>query len=271
MICEICNEREATDEHHKDNNHKNNKPENKQMLCTKCHAELHGISAKKSELKRLVIMRDRAIRIRNALTNQDRNFSRIEYAVPEMWGIEMKGWNKVIKGYEKEIKKLIENNGYPIWEWLKNIKGISYNTAAKLISYIDIKNTPTISALWRYCGLDASHIKRTRKISQKEAKMFGNPYLKKEMMGILADNFIKQRTPVYRKIYDDEKRKEQARTDENKPKSKMHIHLRAKRVMAKIFLSHLWQEWRRLEKLPVTEPYSLAILKHEHKIEPNVA
>ena len=97
---------------------------------------------------------------------------------------------------------------------------------------------------------------------------FGNPYLKKEFMGILADSFIRQRTPVYRGMYDDEKDRQTKRVDENKPKNKMHAHLRAKRKMVKLFLSHLWQRWRELEGLPTSEPYCVAILKHSHKIEP---
>lgn len=279
LKCEKCGKREAEHSHlkpeYKDKVGKTRHgeiakkhPEWFQPMCTLCHAEEHGISPKKSELKKLVIMRDRAIRMRNALENHIRGFGRIEYIVPGEWTSQRKTWDGIIRGFEKGIKKLIEGNGYPIWPWLEGIRGISYNTAAKLISYIDIKNTPSISALWRYCGLDATHVKRARKISQEEAKMFGNPYLKKELMGILADSFIKQRTPVYRKIYDDAKAREASRKDDNRPKSKMHAHLRAKRKAVKIFLAHLWAEWRRLEGLPVTEPYVIGVLRHEHKIEP---
>jgi hypothetical protein len=42
-----------------------------------------------------------------------------------------------------------------------------------------------------------------------------------------------------------------------------HRHLRAMRKTAKVFLQHVWLEWRKLENLPVTEPYAFAILGHD--------
>ena len=263
MICEICKEREATDIHHIDGNHKNNDSKNIQYLCTICHSNLHGISPKQSELKRLIILRDRAIKIRNAMENQIRGFSRIEFIVPDFWVNYKKELNKKIKNFENEIKKMVENNGHPIIEWLLSIKGIGFITAAKLISYIDIKKTPTISALWRYCGLDATHTKRRRKVSEEEAKKFGHPYLKKELLGVLADNFIKKRTPVYREVYDKEKEKQLKLGI-----TKLHAHRRAIRKMMKIFLSHLWIKWRTVEGLPVSKPYVIERLGHQHFIEP---
>lgn len=240
LICEICKKRIATDLHHKDGNHKNNAPENQQNLCAICHTKIHNTSPKKSELKRLVIFRDRAIKIRNALINQIRNFSRIEYQVPDLWTEELKKWNNQIKEIEKNIKVLLKEKDYPIVKWLNSIKGISFLTSAKLIAWIDIKNSPTVSALWRYCGLDATRIKRNKKISLKEAKQYGNPYLKKELLGVLADNFIKKRTPKYKEIYDKEKIK-QAKNG----LTKLHVHRRAKRKMIKTFIKDLWINWKR--------------------------
>ncbi len=275
-VCQECNKNKATDEHHKDGNHKNDEESNKRYLCTLCHAKIHNISPKKSELKHLVIFRDRAIKIRNALDNQTRGFGRIEYVVPESWNNESELWNNKIKDYEKQIKKLLKSGSYPIWDkYLKSTKGISFVTASKLIAYIDIFNTPTISALWRYCGLDATHIKRTNGMSQAEAKKFGNPYLKKELMGILADSFIKQRTPIYRKIYDKEKARQLEfhkqglceRCNKLKLNKKAgHSDMRAKRKSVKIFLSHFWTEWRTLEGLEVSEPYIIGKGMHSHKI-----
>jgi len=97
---------------------------------------------------------------------------------------------------------------------------------------------------------------------------FGNPYLKKELMGILADNFVKQRTPIYREIYDKEKARQASLKGEGAPKNKMHAHLRAKRKAIKIFLSHFWCAWRELEGLPISEPYVEAILNHSNIVKP---
>jgi len=281
MKCSKCKKRETTTIHHKDENHKNNKPSNLIKLCDLCHAKIHGISPKKSELRRLVDFRDRAIQLRNALNNQIRSLSRIEYIIPDFWTEQSDNFNEYIKEIEKEIKKLIVPDGkgrdqvknetqwifvspYPIWDWLKEIKGISHNTVAKLIAHIDIENTPTVSALWRYCGLDATHIKRTKKITQEEAKKFGKPYLKKKLLGTLADSFIRQRTPKYRKIYDEEKDRqlkilkeiEEKTTLKMKPnrclssppESLGHAHNRARRKMIKEFIKDLFIHWKKIEE-----------------------
>jgi hypothetical protein len=42
----------------------------------------------------------------------------------------------------------------------------------------------------------------------------------------------------------------------------------ARRKMIKIFLSHLWATWRKMEGLPVTKPYVFSVLGHSDYIEP---
>lgn len=49
-------------------------------------------------------------------------------------------------------------------------------------------------------------------------------------------------------------------------KGTAHIYAMATRKTVKIFLAHLWAEWRRLEDLPVTEPYAIAQLGHSDYI-----
>ncbi len=279
MKCEICEKREATDVHHIDENHKNNDPDNLQNLCAFCHAEIHGNSPKKSELRRLVYFRDRAIKLRNAFRNQIRGMKKIEYRVPDEWEELGDKLDDIIKQKEKEIAKLLEEGDYPILDWLTDIKGINHNTSGKLISHIDIKKTPKISSLWRYCGYgyikNGKAQRRKKGMSEEEAKKFGSPYLKKEMY-ILADSFIKQRTPKYRDIYDESKEEELEREYKegylykkyngykkaDKHLLRGHAHNRAIRKMTKRFLSDLWVEWRKREGLEVTKPYALAKLDH---------
>jgi len=38
--------------------------------------------------------------------------------------------------------------------------------------------------------------------------------------------------------------------------TKGHIHAMAKRRTVKLFLSHFWLEWRKLEGLPISEPFA---------------
>jgi hypothetical protein len=42
----------------------------------------------------------------------------------------------------------------------------------------------------------------------------------------------------------------------------------ARRKMVKIFLSHLWATWRKMEGLTVTKPYVFSVLGHSDYIEP---
>ncbi len=84
----------------------------------------------------------------------------------------------------------------------------------------------------------------------------------------IQDSFIKQQTPGYVEIYYDEKirqRKlhpEEVQVNGKKMFTDGHIHNRAKRKMIKIFLCHLWVNWRTFEGLPVTGPYAGDILGH---------
>lgn len=41
-VCSICLSKEKIVVHHKDRNHKNNNPENLQILCSSCHSKLHN-------------------------------------------------------------------------------------------------------------------------------------------------------------------------------------------------------------------------------------
>ena len=181
---------------------------------------------------------------------------------------------EIIKGMEQELEK------YKIWKWLEGIRGISAATAAGLIAYIkDIKEFDSISNLWSYFGFGVIEGKAPK---MKSGETGGyNVKARALVAGIIADNFIKSKSP-YKKIYDEEKTKQLAigyKEGElfakyGKPYKKgdtklklLHAHNRAKRKMVKIFLSHLWLKWRELEGLPMTEPYAIAILKHKDKIQ----
>ena len=280
-LCEKCGEREFHHVHLKDEfkeevtskDHRlvyKKHPEYFEKLCTQCHSEIHGNVPKQSELKRLVIFRDRAIKRKNVIENHIRGFGRIEYKIPETLEDDYKRIKKEIRELEKQIKKHLEEEyAGEFLDWLLNIKGVSHVSASKLLAYVDINNTPSISALWSYCGLNPNFVKRKRGMTQEEAMKCGNPYLKKEMMGIQADSFIRQRTPIYREIYDESKDKYaklEFEPGELKEKfngykkksvglSKGHIHNRAKRKMVKTFLKHFWLKWRKFEKLPLSKPF----------------
>lgn len=180
-----------------------------------------------------------------------------------------------------------------IWEWVTSIKGIGNNLAAKLLARIDdIGRFDTISKLWRYSGYAVidGEIDRPQ-AGQKR------PYdaQLKSVVWEITEQFIRQYTPIYRDEYDRYKEEDRRKypnvickncgtmfspTRKNCPGcgkgnedfnllyGKGHMHMRAKRKAGKLFLSHLWVNWRKMEGLSVTDPYVQDVLGHTHIIPP---
>lgn len=118
----------------------------------------------------------------------------------------------------------------------------------------------------------------------------------KTMLHNLAEGLIRANSP-YRQIYDDayeyymnnrpewavcqdcelpvpqckdpEKHgKPSYRSIRGKGWSTGRVHLAARRKMVKIFLSHVFEAWRRIERLPLPELYVFAVLGHTDRLEP---
>lgn len=281
IICVKCGKKEAEHCHYKfwetkplKTDHRaaeKKNPEWFEWVCTICHSKIHGIEPKMSEIRDKLILYQRTQKARCAIKNQVRGLSRIEMKIPDDFTILLENLEEQEKKYSKEIKNLLEGKGekttlaldnqnsyvtpYPIYDWLKNIKGISHILSAKLIAYININNSPTVSCLWYYCG-QAPQCKKT-----KGKKANWHQDLKMSCFQI-SDSFMKQRTPVYRDIYDVEKVKQLKLMEKVKkkskgftkikdlaPKSKGHAHKKALRKSVKSFLKDYWVEAKRLEAL----------------------
>ena len=149
-------------------------------------------------------------------------------------------------------------------EFLSKIKGLGPVLSCNLLKNFGYcERYEHISSLWKHSGfavIDGHAPKR-----EKGKTIDYNPKLR-TLMWKITDSFIKQNSPVYRGIYDNEKKRQLARKDENKPKSQLHAHLRAMRKTTKIFLSHYWVVGRTLSQLPVSEPYVGDKLGHQHII-----
>lgn len=172
----------------------------------------------------------------------------------------------------------------PIYtEWLKGIKGISTRLASILISSYDIYKADTVSKLWSFSGYNPGMVggyKWNNKEKCKEltndmirgdklTKGYCSPFNKhlRTQLFVLADSFIKQRTMPYRQIYDDYKQRlnnQNEMLEKDKRLTKNHIHFRAIRKMNKYFLIDLYKNWRKLEGLPVREPYKDEYLNKKH-------
>jgi hypothetical protein len=183
---------------------------------------------------------------------------------------------EALKKLETEIKKYIENEikTEPIAKWLLKTKGIGSVLAGGILSYFDVSKTEHVSSFWKYAGLSVESGKAVKR--KHGVKTDFNPRAK-VLMWKVGDSFIKHRTPFYRDLYDKTKIEENTKLNDplknpkncteyencmkrlkkaKKPSCKMHIHRRASRKMVKRFLADLWVEWRTIEGLPISEPYS---------------
>lgn len=156
---------------------------------------------------------------------------------------------------ERDIKVAIK--GIQIIEDLTALKGIGALLAAKMVSMIDITRSDTVSALWRYAGYGVIDGARERPV--KGEKLHYNMRLKTTLY-LVSGSFLKSGSP-YRAIYDDAR----AYYAANRPEwTAGHCHLASMRRMTKMFLSHFWEHWRKMEGLPVRDPYVLERLGHTH-------
>ena len=148
-------------------------------------------------------------------------------------------------------------------EFLSKIKGIGPVISCRLIKeFGNCEKAPHIASLWKYCGyhtVDGHAPKRA-----KGVKLDFNIQLRSFVWNI-ADSFVKKRTAVYRRIYDAERVRQNSLIEQdapNKPANQKQADLRARRKIAKLFLSHYWTASRELNGLPLSDPYPFAKLGH---------
>lgn len=125
--------------------------------------------------------------------------------------------------------------GHEVYEWLIGHRGIADTFAVILLGMIDIRKTPSPSALWRLCGLaamfkcnqcglecegrDTRAPERCAKCGctsfhgiaehpVKGQKLVYSPHLKTRMY-LLGESFVKANNTHYRAFYDDYKARKQ--------------------------------------------------------------
>jgi hypothetical protein len=223
---------------------------------------------------------------------------------------------KLEKSYKPLMKSLISEE--PVWEhFLSHIPGIGQVLASNIIAMMPPEKYGSVSALWRNCGLHLICPVCTEEVEKRgEPKTYPvvadhdglcpkchrkgvspkrkagrsidyNPKLL-TLAWKIGDCLIKQKSPVYYDIYDNEKQRQLAINyepgflmkmyensygagkspykDESCHLTQGHAHARAMRKMEKIFLQHYWVVSRKLAKLPVSEPYVQAHKGHIHII-----
>lgn len=240
-----------------------------------------------SKLRHLVEIYYDVQKVRKSSFNRLREVGEVEGIDPDL-----------LKKLERQIRNrvLAKVSKFPIYEeYLSKIKGVGPLISGFLLSYFDPHKAHHVSGFWKFAGL---HVEGGFAVKREKKKKLGfNPKMR-AFCWRLADSLLKQNTPIYRQIYDERKRKEEAKLNfpidhpENcphyekcvgklkatakrigrkmkKPPCKKHIHRRACRYMVKVFLQDLWIKWREMEGLPVSEPYAVAILEHATKEAPH--
>jgi len=184
----------------------------------------------------------------------------------------------------KRVGVLIED--HPAYPWFSKVKGVGRENIAKVVGLVDIEKAPHVSSLWKFAGYAVNGDGRAPKRTKGETLAYCSQL--RTMCYRLGGSLMKARGPYY-DYYCAEKAKYETRfraegkeivpaaqlpkvdgkkreTDQHI--SEGHIHNMALRKMVKLFLAHLWVEWRRGAGLPVSGPYVEDKLGHEHIIEP---
>ena len=205
------------------------------------------------------------------------------------------------EGTFKQIEYILDN--FPIWsEFMYHVKGIGPLMGGILISKINIIKSESVSALWKFCGLDVAEDGKARSMREEHLvpKSYINsdgeedmgkfcaysPWFKSKIGYVMADCLIKQ-NKVYKKVYDDYKNR--LINDPNRVEHKItrktkagkeytvkvntpgHFNMMARRYMVKMFLQDMWLCWRKLEGLEVKPPYcaKLGLTPHYRYIDPD--
>ena len=188
---------------------------------------------------------------------------------------------------EKKIDKAILRSikDEPVYKnFLKDVKGIGPTLAGVLLSEINLEKATTVSKIWQYAGCNPGMVMGKKK-SNGEIVVTGelirgdrpsagyilpyNKFLKTKLLGVLADSFIKSKSPYTEYYYSMKDRLMQSSKEykEGKPwkdESRMHINMAARRYMVKMFLADYYREARAILGLPVRPPYQEEYLGHKH-------
>lgn len=171
---------------------------------------------------------------------------------------------------ETALRKALERTWrwHPLYDWATEIKGLKSGTlVARLLAelgdpliaqpmsggrdengewHVVPAGPPferTLRQLWQFCGVGDPNRKHRRGGTEDENRAAGRPMARMRLW-LICDQMVRQRTPRYREVYDEEKARALALE-----LTAGHADNRARRKMGKEFLRDLWQEARRLQSV----------------------
>lgn len=159
-----------------------------------------------------------------------------------------KAQGKALKDYGSELQ---------IKQELLEVSGVGDIIASGIIAWLSpIDRFDKVSNLWSYAGLAPNSKREVGK------KINYNPKLKTFCWKIWQQ-WVKLPDSYGRKLYDEGK---EICLKSHPDWTKGHIHNWAGHRAVKIFLAAIWDRWREIEGLPITQPYAFDILHHADKI-----
>ena len=161
---------------------------------------------------------------------------------------------------EKELYRRIDcwSRDHPLRkEFLNKVKGIGPILSSGIIAWLcnPILKADYVTQIWSFCGLAPNQERK------RGERLNYNPRLKTFCWKI-GQSFVKFKCfgrKLYEAFREDCERK-------HPDWSKLHCHNWARRKVVKLFIAAVWEVWRRMNKLPVTEPYPIEHLGHKDKI-----
>lgn len=140
----------------------------------------------------------------------------------------------IVKQLRRQLKTM------PVFtEFLDPIKGVGPAVSSGLLSLVgDFDRFPRVSSMWKYFGLDVRDGKAPRRKKGEVANW--SQAGRSLLLGVLADSFVKHRTPIYRDIYDREKAKQLPLVE--RP---IIAERRARRKAVKEFIKDFFQAYKK--------------------------
>ncbi len=203
----------------------------------------------------------------------------------------VEGMNAIEKQLDKELTTLLKQHFME--DWIRTeCKGVGLPVVGRLLGIVGpLDNFPTVSKLWKYCGLavDENGLPYRRQKGQKmihtnpETGVIGNSYspMARVICHRIGDTIVKTgKGGPYRDAYDASRAKYLARPrfgvsgcpmgreHRNKDKkilqcikqddegniTSAHIHAAAMRYAVKCFLKDFWIEWHRRRSVLILAP-----------------
>ena len=156
------------------------------------------------------------------------------------------------KMYEKEVRKELKT--IPAAVTLGEGWGAGPLVIAHIMSTFDIRKGDRVSSIWKFFGYTPEQS------AGAKGRNPGLGQLRAPLYASLSITLIKTQSP-YREFYLATRKRME---DNGRDKT----HGPALQRTIKLWLSHLWDTWRRAEGLPVSEPYAISQLGHDGYISP---